>query len=187
MTTTSAFARTAAVATAATLLVALPASAHAAGATARCAGADVVPTRATATAAVDATRCLVNAERRAHGLKPVRLDGKLTRAAGGMSSDMIRRDFLSHVTPTGGTLTTRLAKVDYGSRHDWSAGEIIGAGTGGLATPAELMHSWLASPPHRAALLDRTFTHFGAGVAVGAPNADGDSRAAYTVEFGTIR
>jgi uncharacterized protein YkwD len=192
MSKTTAFARpltrtVAAAATAAALLIAVPAAAHADSASDSCAGADVVPTSATAPAAVSTTLCLVNAERAEHGLKPVTLDGKLTRAARHMSTDMIRRNFLSHVTPTGGTLTTRLAKVDYQSAtQDWSAGEIIGAGTGGLSTPAELMATWLDSPPHRAALLDRTFTHFGAGVAVGAPAADGTSRAAYTVEFGTI-
>jgi uncharacterized protein YkwD len=175
-----------AVLAACTLATATPAAAHAQAAPA-CAGADVVPTQATIPAAIVSVTCLVNVERAARGRRQVTRNSLLAKAAAAFASDMVARNYLSHVSPTGGTMTTRLAKVHFGRDKSWSAGEIIGAGSGSLGTPAELVSSWLASPEHRGVLLDRTLTQLGAGVAIGVAGEPDTTGATYAIDFGTIR
>ena len=94
--------------------------------------------------------CLVNAERTSRGLKPLRRDGDLAQAARGHAADMARRDYFSHVTPSGDDLSDRLRDAGYGEPGDgWRAGENLGWGTGERATPDALVDAWLASPGHK--------------------------------------
>lgn len=156
-----------------------------------CRNVDDVPTASTIAAAEDSVSCLINVERAKRGLRPVTHLATLGATARAYSRDMVRRDFFAHVTPTGGTLTDRMRRARYGSAtKDWSAGEIIGWGTGSLATPAALADEWLASPSHRSIMLDPRFKQFGAGIAAGVPERE-DAQASgggatYTVEFGVI-
>src|SRR4051812_25137546 len=75
----------------------------------RCPGSLDVPASAEALSGAEAAvACLVNAERPSRGLRPLRRDSDLTQAASHHAADMVRRDFFSHVTPTGRSLHDRI-------------------------------------------------------------------------------
>src|SRR6187551_2204651 len=49
----------------------------------------------------EATVCLINSVRRAHGLSTLVLNPRLSSAARGHSRDMVRRRYFAHYTPEG--------------------------------------------------------------------------------------
>jgi uncharacterized protein YkwD len=154
--------------------------------TAACPGSTNVPSAGTLDQATSQVVCLINAERSDRGLRALRLDSALRRAAVRHSADMVRRTYFSHVTPGGADFGDRIRDVGYGKGQAWRAGEALGWGTGARATPAALVDEWLASPPHRHILLDPGFRELGVGVAAGAPRSvsSGLPGATYSVDFG---
>ena len=100
---------------------------------------------------------LVNAERRAAGLNPVRPDPRLTAVAREHSRDMFARGYFSHYTPEGKDLGDRLqhARIGY-----LSAGENLALAPTLLAAHTGLMHS----PGHRANILRPQFGRLGIGI-----------------------
>jgi uncharacterized protein YkwD len=150
-----------------------------------CEGATDVPSdleKATA-----ATYCLVNAERARRGLRALRRDADLARAARGHAEDMVRRDYFDHTSPGGTTLKDRVRAAGYGKPgQGWRAGENIGWGTGARATPKALVDAWLGSDGHRRILLSGDYRELGVGVAGGAPNRDAPG-ATYTLNLGVLR
>src|SRR4051812_27580819 len=79
---------------------------------------------AVAPAAIEgAIRCLVNAERAAHDLAPVRPAAALDVAAQRHAVDMIARGYFAHVSPTGGTLDIRAGRAGYLTAPCWALGE----------------------------------------------------------------
>ena len=151
-----------------------------------CAGADAAPKGK----ARSAVLCLLNQERRANGLRPLRSDGRLRRAAKRHASHMARADFFDHTTPQGTSMTDRVRRAGYtrGARR-WSIGENIAWGVGGLATPRQIVAAWMRSPGHRANILNAGFREIGIGIASGAPvrvHASGGG-ATYTTDFGVRR
>jgi uncharacterized protein YkwD len=166
-----------AIALAASASLAVPASAASAG----CAGADQVPTAGSLATSRAATLCLINAERAERGLQPLKANGKLTKASGRHSRDMVRRRYFDHVDPGGRDMTDRLRAVGYGRCR---AGENIAWGPGANATPRKMVRMWMESAPHRRNILDSRYRALGLGVAVGSPNKGADDRAAtYTTVF----
>jgi uncharacterized protein YkwD len=157
----------------------------------RCPGArDVPSTQEQLRDAASAVICLVNAERSSRGLRPLRRDGDLAQAARHHSSDMARRNYFAHVSPSGEDLGDRLREAGYGRPgQGWRAGENLGWGTGSRATPNSLVDEWLASPGHRENMLERSFRELGVGVAGGAPQPTngGLPGATYTLNMGVIR
>jgi len=115
--------------------VALPAGA--AQATSRsCAiassAADAVPTQKSMARSRRETLCLLNVERAQHGLRPLRLDKRLSRASAHHSRSMIRHRYFAH-----GNFVARIVNAHYVTRQQaWALGENIAWGTGSLATPA---------------------------------------------------
>jgi uncharacterized protein YkwD len=103
---------------------------------------------------------LVNAARRAHGLRPVRYVKRLRSAARAHSGDMLRRDYFAHDAPNE-AWDHRVRR--YMPRAHLVA-ETIAWGAGAFATPALLVRWWLKSPPHRAILLDSHLTLAGIGI-----------------------
>ncbi len=95
----------------------------------------------------------INDLRAGAGRGPIGADGRLARVAGRHATSLARAGALVHA-PLGRILRAT------GARR---AGEVIGRGT----TPATMMQAWMASPRHRAILLDRRFRMAGAGVAAG--------------------
>jgi len=135
-----------------------------------CPGAKAQVSNVSAGKLRSALLCLVNRKRSAEGLRALRRDRKLERAAGRHARDMVRRGYFAHQRPGGPDLSARLDRADWnGSR--W--GETIAYGCGRSGTPKATLRSWLNSPPHRAILLSGTYRRGGMGVAAGAPCGSG--------------
>jgi uncharacterized protein YkwD len=143
------------------VLLALPA----AGALA-CANNGAQPGTVSSRAYARAVECLVNEQRAAAGLRALRQDRRLARAARRYSSAMVRERFFDHVSPQGSTLDQRARAAGYAGA---ALGETIGWGAGDLATPEAIVAAWMASPPHHAVLLAPQFRRIGLGVATGSP------------------
>jgi uncharacterized protein YkwD len=151
---------------------------------ASCAGARSTPGSAGLARARHATLCLLNRQRRRHGLAPLRIDHRLGRAAHAYSRSMVRRDFFDHVSPVNGsTLSDRIHAVGYRAAL---VGENLAWGTGRLATPARIVSGWMHSPGHRANILTPGYRSIGIGIVNGAPGRSGRG-ATYTTDFGTRR
>src|SRR4051812_15578406 len=59
-------------------------------------------------AARSATLCLLNAERRAHGERRLRINRKLRLAAEQHARDMVRNHYFAHDTPSGQSFVQRI-------------------------------------------------------------------------------
>ena len=182
----SALPRTLPAALLATLAVATPAHAVSArAAVAECPDANLVPAAGNVAQVERTTLCLINLEREQRGLRAVRSNDRLARAADGHSRDMVARDFFSHDAPGGGSMTSRIKGSGYLNRaRSYSIGENIAWGTGELGSALKIHQAWMRSPGHKANILSRAFDEVGVGVALGAPGQDGDG-ATFTTNFGT--
>lgn len=100
---------------------------------------------------------LVNAERKKKGLKALTLSNELTNIATLKSSDMAKKNYFSHTSPTYGTPFEMLQQ--FGISYS-SAGENIAAGQ---KTADDVMQSWLNSSGHRANILSSKYTELGVG------------------------
>jgi uncharacterized protein YkwD len=165
----------------AALALAVPSAASAAD----CPNADVLPSKSGPAAARKATLCLVNAERTSRGMRALKFNGRLEKAASSYSREMVVHHFFDHVSPAGTGIVTRLRRVHYITPHiSWSIGENIAWGEGSLGTPASIVDAWMNSPGHRANILSQSFREAGVGVAPGLPQGGGQPGATYTLDFG---
>ncbi len=154
-----------------------------------CARAGLRPTNDNLALIRAATLCLINRERILHGERPLRPNGRLRRAAQAHSRSMAFGDYFQHVGPGGATPAARLRAVGYISSHvGFEVGENIAWGTLWLATPRAIVASWMASPGHRANILDPSYRETGIGVSAHPPVslAHGQRGAIYTEDFGVI-
>ena len=154
-----------------------------------CRGAGLRPTRHNLRLIRAATLCLVNRERTARGERPLRPNRRLVRAARAHSENMAVDDYFEHTGPRGQTPLARLRAVGYVSRsRGYEVGENIAWGTLGLATPRAIVAAWMASPGHRANILDARFRETGIGVSPHPPTslAHGQPGAIYTQDYGVI-
>lgn len=106
----------------------------------------------------------VNAVRRAFHLPPVHRSRALARAADAHSREMVRANVLSHLSPDGTPMGRRVRHFV----HARTVGETIAwvpSGTRGEA--GAVFRAWMASPEHRAVLLDPAFRRVGVGKRVG--------------------
>jgi uncharacterized protein YkwD len=150
---------------------------------ATCAGADTVPSAMSASAANHATLCLLNQQRRAHGLKSLRADGRLGRAAAGHARAMVTQHFFDHNSRNGASFASRIKRTGWTkARRSYTIGENIGWGGGDLATPRNMVSAWMHSAGHRANILSRSFRMIGIGIANAAPS--GGAGATYATDFG---
>lgn len=101
----------------------------------------------------------VNQVRKAHRIRPLRVDFRLVRAARAHTSTLFRLDVLTH-----GSFGARLASS--GARGPLF-GENLAFGTGSLASANAVVRAWLASPGHRANLLRPGFRRIGLGARAG--------------------
>jgi uncharacterized protein YkwD len=97
----------------------------------------------------------MNEARRAHGLHPLRADGRLERAARGHSSHMLRTDTFFH-----GAFSARIRGVGVRAPR---VGENLAWGVGALSRARAIVNVWLASPGHRANLLHAGYRIVGVG------------------------
>jgi uncharacterized protein YkwD len=155
-----------------------------------CANVDLVPTSANLGLVRAATICLVNQQRAAAGLGALRENAALDAAAQAHSDDMVASDYFDHVAPTGSDMLSRIVTAGFATLDNvLDAGENIAAAGGSLATPSATVANWMASPDHRANILDPTFEQTGMGIAPGVPAmlGIGGSGATYTQTFGTAQ
>ena len=154
---------------AATTALVLPTPSHAAPATAPCADTGIAAPQASAAVVGRAIRCLVNGQRTANGLAPLRASRPLREAAEAHGADMVAHRFFAHVSPFTGAITSRARRVGYITSDDYALGEDIAWGEGELSTPDAIVAAWMNSPPHRAVILDADFRDMGVGVVSGVP------------------
>src|SRR3954453_4758854 len=85
------------------LLTAVAVGAGPASAATVCASTDGPTAQTSAVTLANAALCLVNQERTSRGLRPLKLNRRLTKAAAGHARDMNARGYFSHDTEGGGT------------------------------------------------------------------------------------
>jgi uncharacterized protein YkwD len=104
----------------------------------------------------------VNDERAKHQLAPLRIDPELSAAAGFYACRLVEGGFFSHEDPfDGSTVDVRVANFGYAFRK---VGENLAAGQRSVDA---VMSDWMASPEHRANILDPAYTDIGIGVKLG--------------------
>jgi uncharacterized protein YkwD len=170
---------------AAACTVALAAPATAVGARA-CESANATPSDAAARQVVRATLCTLNAQRERYGLRPLKLNKRLSRAARLHARDMVRRNYFSHDSLGGGTFVDRIRRTGYlNGASRWTVGENLAWGTRGSSAPRAITQMWMNSSGHRANILSASFREVGIGLAMGAPGAGDAPAATYATDFGS--
>jgi uncharacterized protein YkwD len=103
----------------------------------------------------------VNAFRVARGLAPLRVSPFLAAAARVHSTQMARLGYFSHNSANGSAFSTRIATY-YPARgyHSWTVGENLLWASPDVGA-ARALKLWLASPPHRANLLNPRWREVG--------------------------
>jgi uncharacterized protein YkwD len=113
---------------------------------------------------------LINADRTAAGLVPLRTDSRLMAIARARSQDMATYHYFAHTQPDGRTA------IDYlsAAHVTWYVeGEIIAYNTGypTLADSANVANSgWMASSGHKAIIMSTNENYFGIGLAIDSSN-----------------
>lgn len=104
----------------------------------------------------------MNQVRVAHGLRPLRADGRLEVAARGHSRSMLRTGSFSH-----GAFSARIRRIGVRAPR---VGENLAWSAGALAAARTIVQMWLASPAHRANLLRPGYRIVGVGAIRGCFN-----------------
>lgn len=104
---------------------------------------------------------LTNEARKSLDLNPVAANVRLTRAAQAKAEDMLTNQYFAHTSPSGTTPWVWIRNAGY-------AYSVSGENLAVHYTNAEQTFSgWLASPGHRANIVNPKFTEIGVGVAEG--------------------
>ena len=112
---------------------------------------------------------LLNAQRRSHGLRNIRVDPRLMTIARARSTNMATYHYFSHTQPDGRTAFSYLRSAGV----QWhAAGEIIAWNTHSTFADSAIRarDGWLASAGHRAIVLSAEYNYVGIGLAVDASN-----------------
>lgn len=174
------------VATALASLAPAPADARRSRSEAACASASAQPHSARYVVVRRATLCLINAERRRRGMRGLRLNRRLGKAARRHARDMTRRGYFSHDSLDGRTFVDRIMRTRYvrGRRGNWVLGENLAWGSGRRATPRAIVRAWMRSRGHRRNILNRRFREIGVAFVRDAPVGDARRAATFVTEFG---
>jgi len=97
----------------------------------------------------------MNRARGQHGLRRLRIDANLERAARSHSREMLAANVFAH-----GAFGSRMVRFAVTGSL---AGENLAWGTGARGTARGIVAAWLASPEHRANLLRPSFDRIGLG------------------------
>ncbi len=99
---------------------------------------------------------LMNRERQARGLKPLKTEPRLTRAAKAHSQDMVKRGYFEHVCPSGTSFIERMLDQNY--PHSSSSENLA------ICNSAEVCNDiWMKSPEHRKNMLGKKYEYVGIG------------------------
>ncbi|HEY4426691.1 MAG TPA: CAP domain-containing protein [Solirubrobacteraceae bacterium] len=155
----------------------------------QCTDTQLTPSAADVEQVRAAVLCLVNRERAAHGESALALNAALQRAAQSHTESMAWGDYFEHVGPGGDTPVSRLRSAGYltGS-GGFEVGENIAWGTLWLGTPRAIVAAWMASPGHRANILDARFRDTAVGVSPHPPASlsHGQAGGVYTQDFAVL-
>lgn len=122
----------------------------------------------------------VNAVRKRAGLRLLKADPELHRAAQAHAEDMLGRGYFDHKSPSGTTVRERSRSAGYA----WQTiGENIAEGQ---LSVDEVMDTWMHSPGHRKNILGPDFKELGVGLAAG-KSRDGEYRVVWVQNFGAPR
>jgi uncharacterized protein YkwD len=125
---------------------------------------------------------LLNRERARHGLPAVRLNRHLVDAARFHSAEMLRYDYFDHNSVHPARAWDARVRSYLFRRV---VGETLAWGAGTYATAAMTVRMWMASPPHRAIILNGSFRLVGIGRKLG--SYAGSSGAMVTADFASSR
>lgn len=154
-----------------------------------CPGADLQPTQENIEAVRTATLCLIDQERNSHGEASLQFNADLQQSAQAHTESMAFGDYFEHDGPDG-TPLSRMIACGYipNSQVGYEIGENIGWGTFDLGTPRAIVAAWMASPGHRANILDARFRDTAIGVSPHVPSSlsQGQPGGIYTQDFGVI-
>src|SRR4029078_2819199 len=92
---------------------------------------------------VEKARDLINQYRKAHGLKPLKLNAELSNAAKAHSRDLAKWDRISHFGSDGSNPWDRVKRAGYNARL---AAENVGTGPVGFN---EVMRGWVGRSGHK--------------------------------------
>jgi uncharacterized protein YkwD len=155
-----------------------------------CLDTQVIPTPENLHVVDEATLCLVDQKRAQVHELPLKVNALLELTARGHSEAMVAEDYFAHVNAAGETPAQRFKAAGYidSTRIGYVVGENIAWGTLSLATPQAMVNAWMASPEHRANILESRYRDTAIGVAVGVPASfsGGAPGATYTEDFGVI-
>ncbi|MBR0427920.1 MAG: SH3 domain-containing protein [Clostridia bacterium] len=103
---------------------------------------------------------LINKQRTANGLSPLKENSELQRVARIKAQDMVNNNYFSHTSPTYGSPFDMMKsfKISYNT-----AGENIA----GNSSNSSAVTAWMNSPGHRANILNSSFNQTGIGVVTG--------------------
>jgi uncharacterized protein YkwD len=138
--------------------------ANAAVAQGRCANANGSGAALGADVAQTTIRCLLNDARHDRGARKLKQRDALDGAAQFHATEMAGLGYFSHTSPSGEGPSDRAKDFGYLRGGKGTVAEVIGAGT--QWSPRAVVNAWLASGPHRAAILSRRYRHVGVGVGV---------------------
>jgi uncharacterized protein YkwD len=128
----------------------------------------------------------INAIRAQHNLAPLVLNPSLSDAAETHTMDMVDKGYFAHDSSNGTAFWKRIVTFYPRSGfHYWSVGENI-FWARGSATATRGIEAWMASPPHRANILDADWRQVGIGsVTTTAPGTfGGRTVTVITADFG---
>jgi uncharacterized protein YkwD len=155
----------------------------------QCTDTQLTPDSANVERVRAAILCLVNRERATSGEGALALNAAIENAAQSHTASMALGNYFDHVGPAGDTPVQRLRSAGYlhGSAG-YEVGENIAWGTLWLSSPRAIVAAWMASPPHRANILNARFRDTAIGVSAHPPSslAHGQSGGIYTQDFGVI-
>lgn len=150
-----------------------------------CGASDAKAGEASQRALASSTVCLLNRERTSRGLRPLRVNHRLSAAARRHTNDMVRRRYFAHDSRSDGTSIGRIRRSGYLSgARSWMVGENLAWGSGDRSTPHNIVDAWMHSPGHRQNILTGRFREIGIGVASRAPSSVSSAAATYTTTFG---
>ncbi len=104
---------------------------------------------------------LVNKERAAQGLSPLKFNAELSNVARVKAADLRDKNYFAHNSPTYGSPFDMMKS--FGIRYT-AAGENIAKG---YMNPTSVMNGWMNSPGHKANIMNGNFTEIGVGYVSG--------------------
>ncbi len=124
-----------------------------------CKDARLVPTKASqAKRLQQATRCLINRERKKRGLPSLHQNKSLQKSSDWQAADMESYAYFDHSRPDGPEFVDRILKYGYSTgASGYEIGENIAWASSPIASPKQMVKLWMNSPPHRENILTRTF------------------------------